>query len=317
MVFSFGIATQEITKACLPDGVLNLMKKALNPLINTFGGVIGPICVYVLFVRITGNTALVRGWAIPTATDIALAWLVARFAFGEGHPAIAFLLLLAIVDDGIGLAIIAIFYPDPSTPVQPIFLLFVILGMLLSYLFRIRQVRLFWPYILIGGTLAWFGLHLAHLHPALALVFIIPFLPVNLLNGFQDFFKKPVDMGLLGFGLVNAGVPFSSVGSATWAVLLSLVIGKTVGVTLFSMIASSLGFPLPTGMTNKALIVVAMTAAIGMTVALFVAGVAFIDIPTQQAAKMGALMSSGMIIPVLIVAKIFKVTRLLARSSGR
>jgi NhaA family Na+:H+ antiporter len=61
MVFFFGIATQEITKACLPDGVLNPMKKALNPLISTFGGVIGPICVYFLFVRITGNTALVRG----------------------------------------------------------------------------------------------------------------------------------------------------------------------------------------------------------------------------------------------------------------
>lgn len=307
MVFFFGIATKEITQACLPGGALNPIKKAINPLLATLGGVIGPVCVYFLFVSITGNNSLWRGWGIPTATDIALAWLVARFVFSEGHPAISFLLLLAIVDDGIGLAIIAIFYPDPVHPVAPVFLLFVLLGMLLSYLFRKKQVVSFWPYIVVGGTLSWFGLYMAHLHPALALVPIIPFLPR--LDRFQDFFKRPVDMGLLGFGLANAGVPFSSVGPATWAVLLSLVIGKTVGVTLFSMIALRLGCPLPTGMTQKDLVVSAMTATIGMTVALFLAGVAFIDLPNQEAAKMGALMSIGMVIPVLIAAKLLKIKR--------
>ncbi|MBI1810415.1 MAG: Na+/H+ antiporter NhaA, partial [Nitrospirae bacterium] len=242
---------------------------------------------------------------------IALAWLVARLVFGEGHPAISFLLLLAIADDGIGLAIIAIFYPDPVAPVQPIFLLLILLGMLLAYLFRRKQVSSIWPTIAIGGTLSWFGLYFAHLHPALALVPIVPFLSMSSLNKFQDFFKQPVDIGLLGFGLANAGVPFSSMGSATWAVLLSLVIGKTVGVFLFSMAASWLGFPLPTGMTNHALVVAAMTAAIGMTVALFVAGIAFLDVQTQEAAKMGALLSGGMALPTLIMAKVLKVKRLL------
>jgi NhaA family Na+:H+ antiporter len=314
LVFFFGIATKEITQACLSGGDLNPIKKAMNPLMATLGGVIGPICVYFIFVWLTGDFSLARGWAVPTATDIALAWLVARFAFGEGHPAIPFLLLLAVVDDGIGLAIIAIFYPDPVHPVQPVYLVLVLLGMALAYLFRKRQVSSFWPYILVGGTLTWFGLYMAHLHPALALVPIVPFLPSirparDPLNAFQDFFKQPVGIGLLGFGLANAGVPFSSVGPATWAVLLSLMIGKTVGVFLFSMAAVNLGFPLPTGMDKKSLFVAAMTAAIGMTVALFVAGVAFIDLPTQEAAKMGALLSCGMVIPVLIVANILKVKK--------
>jgi len=341
MVFFFGMATQEITQACLPGGALNPIKKAINPIFSTLGGIIGPVCVYFLFVHLTGNDSLMRGWAIPTATDIALAWLVARFAFGKAHPAISFLLLLAIADDGIGLAIIAIFYPDPGHPVLSVFLLLVLLGMAISYLFRKRQVASFWPYILIGGTFSWFGLYLAHLHPALALVPIIPFLPnvvdkkrlsdettvvfkstgsvVTVLNGggiptvggpaFRDFFKKPVDIGLFGFGLANAGVPFSSTGSATWAVLLSLVIGKTVGITLFSTVASTLGFPLPTGMRKKDLMVAAMTGAIGMTVALFIAGVAFVDVPTQESAKMGALLSSGMVIPVLIAAKLLKIRK--------
>ena len=62
-------------------------------------------------------------------------------------------------------------------------------------------------------------------------------------------------------------------------------------------------------MDKKSLVVAAMTASVGMTVALFLAGVAFIDIPTQESAKMGALMSSGMAIPVLIMAKVLKVKR--------
>ncbi len=314
MVFFFGIATQEIVQACLPGGALNPMKKAMNPLISTVGGVIGPVCVYFIFIKLTGHLDLARGWAVPTATDIALAWLVARLAFGEGHPAIPFLLLLAILDDGIGLAIIAIFYPDPSHPVQPVYLFLVLAGILLAWQFRKKQVCSFWPYILIGGTMSWFGLYKAHLHPALALVPIIPFVPSitplhNALNSFQAFFKKPVDIGLFGFGLANAGVPFSSIGPATWAVLLSLVIGKTLGITLFSMAAVKVGFSLPTGMRPKDLLVAAMTAGLGMTVALFLAGVAFSDLPTQESAKMGALLSIGMVIPVIIVAKFLKIKK--------
>lgn len=59
---------------------------------------------------------MTNGWGIPTATDIALAWLVARIVFGASHPAVNFLLLLAVADDAIGLGIIAIFYPDLSFP---------------------------------------------------------------------------------------------------------------------------------------------------------------------------------------------------------
>ena len=57
-----------------------------------------------------------------TATDIALAWLVARAVFGKGHPAVDFLLLLAVADDAIGLVIIAVFYGDPEQPAEPVFL---------------------------------------------------------------------------------------------------------------------------------------------------------------------------------------------------
>ena len=111
MVVFFGVAAKEITEACLPGGALNPVSKAINPLLGTIGGVVGPVGVYFVLNAIPGfgQEVWANGWGIPTATDIALAWLIARLVFGNGHPAIAFLLLLAVADDGIGLGIIAIF----------------------------------------------------------------------------------------------------------------------------------------------------------------------------------------------------------------
>ena len=128
MVFFFGIAVKEITESVLPGGALNPIPKAINPLMGTLGGILGPVGLYFLLTWIiyggTNNfTEVANGWGIPTATDIALAWLVARLVFGNGHPAVNFLLLLAVADDAIGLGIIAVFYPDPEYPVQPAWLL--------------------------------------------------------------------------------------------------------------------------------------------------------------------------------------------------
>jgi len=189
MVFFFGIAAKEVTEATLPGGNLSPLKKAINPLFATVGGVIGPIAVFFAGVMIatsmgsydaadTERLGLVnRGWGIPTATDIALAWLIARTVFGKGHPAINFLLLLAVADDAIGLGIIAIFYGDVANPAQPQWLGLVVAAMAIAYALRKMNVQNWIPYIFIAGPVAWTGLMLAHLHPALALVAIVPFLP--------------------------------------------------------------------------------------------------------------------------------------------
>ena len=86
MCLFFGIAAKEITESALPGGVLNPLRRAINPLIGTLGGVLGPAGLYLLLDWIIfGGTvdfgAVANGWAIPTATDIALAWLVARGGF--------------------------------------------------------------------------------------------------------------------------------------------------------------------------------------------------------------------------------------------
>jgi Na+:H+ antiporter, NhaA family len=226
----------EITQSFLPGGDLYPVKKSVNPLLATAGGVVGPALVYLMLNHIIGTPALQRGWGIPTATDIAFAWLVARLIFGNNHPAISFLLLLAVADDGIGLAIIALFYPDPRFPVEPLWILLTLSGMLIAYAMRTQRIRSYRPYIITGGCLSWIGLFKAHLHPALALVFIIPFLPHakvetkhlfeedrtdrSTIAQFEHEWKIIVDFGLFLFGLANAGVGFAQVGTATWLVLL-------------------------------------------------------------------------------------------------
>jgi NhaA family Na+:H+ antiporter len=327
MVFFFGIAAKEITEACLPGGSLNPIRKAINPLLATIGGVVGPVGVFFLLLSVTWSAGMypegvehaqiMRGWGIPTATDIALAWLVARAVFGAGHPAINFLLLLAVADDAIGLVIIAIFYGDPAHPARPVFLLLVLLAMVLAFGMRKAKIRSWLPYIFVPGPIAWSGLMLAHLHPALALVFIVPFLPSaahdsglfvdeeedvdpkkpgeqhSPLHQFEHQLKIFVDFGLFFFAFANAGVQFAEVGTLTWVILASLVVGKTVGVTLFGWLATKLGFPLPDRMGLNQLVCAGLIAALGLTVALFVAGAAFGDGELAGEAKMGALLSGG------------------------
>ena len=328
MVFFFGIASKEIAMSALPGGALNPLSKAVNPLLGTLGGVLGPAGLYFLLVFLFYGgsddfSEVANGWGIPTATDIAVAWLVARTVFGAGHPAVNFLLLLAVADDAIGLGIIAVFYPDPELPVEPIWLLLTGGGMVLAFAMRRRRVNSWVPYVAIAGTLSWFGFLKASIAPALTLVTIVPFLPgpksigegpVELphsedethspalgtelrghspLEQFEHHLKLFVDMGLFFFAFANAGAPFGAMNGVTAAVLLSLIVGKMVGISLFSAVAMRAGFPLPTGMGMRHLAVAGLIAGLGLTVALFVAGRAFAGSAFEDPAKMGAVLSAG------------------------
>ncbi len=320
MVFFFGIAAVEITQALRPGGSLNPVSRAINPLLGTIGGIVGPVGTYFLLCYMLDvEKEVYRGWGIPTATDIALAWLLARFVFGARHPAVAFLLLLAVVDDAIGLGIIAVFYPDPNHPVELPWLLLTLGGVLVAGCLRFWRVRNFWYYLILGGIPSWLGLLLAHLHPALALVVIVPFMPsdpsikekeATTLHDFEHFFKTPVDLGLFGFGLANAAVPLGSFSTLSWIVCFSLLGGKTLGITMFSYIGYLFGFALPKAMNLQSLILVSLIAGLGLTVALFVSGEAFTDPRLQEGAKMGALLSALVVVPALLGARLFRIKKI-------
>jgi NhaA family Na+:H+ antiporter len=111
MVFFFALAVKEIVEATLPGGPLESPREAAVPILAAAGGMIGPAGIYVLLATVLRRPELMPGWAIPCATDIAFSYLAARFIFPNKHPAIPFLLLLAIADDALGLILLAAFYP--------------------------------------------------------------------------------------------------------------------------------------------------------------------------------------------------------------
>ena len=188
-----------------------------------------------------------------------------------------------------------------------------------------REKLGFWPY-LIAGALCWFGFQESGLHPALGLLPVVPTLPhadrafgifaeaeqylTDLLNHCEHLLKHPVEVILFFFGLLNAGVELSAIAAPTWLVLAGLIIGKPFGVLLFGWFAAGpMKLGLPEGMRTIDLFVIGCVAAIGFTVSLFIASVAFDPGPVQDAAKMGALLSFFAAVISIAVGIITKVQK--------
>jgi Na+/H+ antiporter NhaA len=173
------------------------------------------------------------------------------------------------------------------------------------------------------GALAWTALYAGGMHPALALVPIVPFMPhsprdlglfdarepgqPDTLNRFEHWWATPVQFVLLLFGFANAGVRVEQIGPGTYYVLASLLIGKPVGILLFSGAARMVGARLPQGLRLADLVVVGIAASIGFTVSLFFATAAFAEGPALAETKMGALLSFVAAPLALIAARLLRV----------
>lgn len=319
MVLFFGIAAKEVSESFLPGGALSSLSKASMPAVATIGGVLGPVGMFFLLNAVLAPTpSIASAWAVPTATDIAYCWLFAQIIFGRSHPAVTFLLVLAVLDDLIGMLIIAVFY---TNEVHIQWLGLVVGAIVICEGMRRMGIKSFWPYLLIGGPMCWFGLHNTGVHAALALVPVIPFMPHggrdaglftekggendhghgehghgdddehhghhnDTMNAFEHFFKPIVDVGLFTFGLANAGVVLSGeafAGYPTWIILCSLLFGKTLGILFFAFIGTKLGLSLPKPMKLSQVVVLGCVAGIGFTVALFVTTVALTSAPKELA----------------------------------
>jgi NhaA family Na+:H+ antiporter len=150
---------------------------------------------------------------------------------------------------------------------------------------RRAHVRTFWPYFVLCGSMSWFAFQQAGVHPALALVPIVPFLPHRPRR--QNPFADPTAHGgvphaerewnaiaqtvLFLFGLVNAGVILRGVDTGSWAVLSAAVIGRPVGVLAAVGLGLALGFRLPAHLNWRELTVIALATSSGFTFALFAA----------------------------------------------
>jgi NhaA family Na+:H+ antiporter len=281
-------------------GELSNIKDALLPIFAALGGMIVPAGLY-LFLNY-GSIAQ-AGAGIPMATDIAFALGVLSL-LGSRVPLSLkiFLTALAVIDDLGAIMVIAIFYTKTILWTN----LFAALGtMLVLFIMNRMKVRNLIPYLIGGVIMWWFMLH-SGIHATVTgvlLAFVIPFgngdkkSPSYIL---EHFLYKPVGFFILPiFALANTAIVISSnIGETisqhySIGIALGLIVGKPLGIYLFSFLAVSAGFcKLPADLTWKSVIGVGFLGGIGFTMSIFITLLAFDDQTIISNAKFIILLSS-------------------------
>lgn len=329
MAFFFALIAKEVTEATLPGGPLHPWSRATVPLVAALGGGAAAIWGYLAFVEYAEEPVLSTAWVAACAIDIPASYLVARLIFGR-HAAVPFLLLLALFTDAIGLGIVALQQPIDAA-YSGIGIACVIAAMAGAFALRSRHVASFWWYLIGPGVLAWVGLFLLGVHPAVALVPIVPFMPGgshdpgllvetpaqvhDTLTLFERSLRLPVEVVLFFFALVNAGVPVHGLEAGAWAIPVA-ALSRSVGIVLTLSLAIATGFHPPRHVGWKDIVVVGATASIGFAFVLFFATAI---VPTGQILselKMGALLTLGGVLLAVVMAAALGVGRFAPRHHG-
>jgi NhaA family Na+:H+ antiporter len=305
MAFFFALITKEVAEATVPGGALHPWRRAALPVAAAVGSVIVSIAIYLAVAHYVGEHMLEDGWVAACAIDIPGTYIIARLIFGR-HPAVPFLLLLAISADAIGLAAVAVLHPvGDAHPLMGLGLMAVAVAgaAALRYQWRVKN---FWLYLIGPGVVSWWALFVGGVHPALALVPIVPFFPHgrhdrglmvepapqahDTLTLFERWWQLPVEGVLFLFGLANAGVPLHGLEEGMWAIPLA-ALGRPIGIVVAAGVAIAAGLHLPLRVGWRELVVVGCTATIGLVFALFFAtavmplGILLLEL------KMGALVT--------------------------
>ncbi|PTQ90804.1 Na+/H+ antiporter NhaA [Agitococcus lubricus] len=293
-------------------GELRQLKAALLPIFAAIGGMCVPALIHYGF---NAGTPYQSGFGIPMATDIAFA-LGVLLLLGDKVPVTLkiFLVALAIIDDLGAIIVIAIFYSKGIAWAYLSVALAIFIG--LAILNRLQVNRLS-PYLL-GGAVAWYCMLHSGIHATITgviLAFLIPFrdggeqspsyILEHKLTGVVAFIILPL------FALANTAIVIPN----TWAdqlltthslgIMLGLILGKPIGIFLFSYLAIRLGWSsLPTAMTWRHVWGVGLLAGIGFTMSMFITVLAFDSAALIISAKIAIMLSS-------LVAAIVGVTWLL------
>lgn len=286
MVLFFLLVGLEIKREVI-RGELNSLAKVSLPAFAAIGGMLAPAIIYVL-VNHNYPVAL-RGWAIPTATDIAFALALLGLLGSRVNTSLKiFLTALAIFDDIGAIFIIAVFY---TLHISFLALAFVLLFTVILWLLNHYRVMSLWPYLLFGVAL-WLSMLLSGIHAVLAGVILALTIPTgefgetivnSPLRRLEHRLHPWVAFGILPiFGFANAGVSFAGAtlqnlfNHVTLGIIAGLFIGKQLGVLLASWLATKTGLiKLPQEMSWPSLYGIAVLCGVGFTMSLFIGGLAF------------------------------------------
>ena len=325
MCVFFFIVTLEIKREFV-HGELSKPKQASLPIIAAIGGMAVPAIIYVIINFETGNT--LRGWAIPSATDIAFSIGVLSL-LGKRVPISLkiFLMALAIIDDLGAIIIIAFFY---STDLQYMYLTLMIGSFLALLIINKFGVKKFAPYLLIGLFL-WYFTHESGIHSTISGVVLALTIPhrihekdFSLLLKLEHILSPYVAFGIMPlFALANAGVSLEGISTNTLmapvplGILCGLFFGKQIGVFLFSYLSIKLKFAeMPSNSNWIKLYGVGILTGIGFTMSLFVGNLAFMEntehmVGVKIGVLCGSLLSAFVGYFLLLIATNLKVTKIL------
>ena len=324
MTIFFFVVGLEIKRE-LVSGHLASVKKAAMPFIAALGGMALPAGIYL---AIAGDVAP-EGWAVPVATDIALAvGLLAMMGPVVTLSLRSFLLALAVIDDIGAILIIAIVY---SSGIAYSWVLASVGAILLILALKKMKITSIFIYILCG-LLLWYGLYRTGVHPTLAGVILglltpsrekvdsdlediddgsisyIEYLEAKL-HPYSSLIIVPI------FAMANTGVVITekSLSAATssviaWGIFIGLVVGKPLGVLVSALAASKARIAqLPEGASIGTLAGTGSAAGIGFTVALFIADLAFENQELQNIAVVAIIAAS--VVSALLSSLIFTIYR--------
>ncbi|HXL58702.1 MAG TPA: Na+/H+ antiporter NhaA [Chitinophagaceae bacterium] len=276
MTFFFFLVGMEIKRE-LSIGELASVKKSLLPIVAALGGMICPAVIFTIF---NGNTQYHHGWGIPMATDIAFSLGILSL-LGKRVPVQLkiFLAALAIIDDLGAVITIAIFY---TSKLQLVYLLTAsgtVAFVILLNLLKVSKTILY----LIPGIILWYSLFNSGVHPTISGVIMAFSMPLFKLEKLERFLYYPVNFFIMPlFALANTAIVlpshFANIFTSTISlgVMLGLIIGKPVGIFLFSFLASKTGIAsLPNNTTFKQLLGIGMLGGIGFTMSIFTATLAY------------------------------------------
>jgi NhaA family Na+:H+ antiporter len=314
MALFFAVIAQEVYEEVMPGGALHKWRRWMLPIVAAAGSIAGAALVYLAYVNWRYELVLTDGWPVATAIDVAVVYVLVRSLF-KRHPAVPFVLVVALAANVVGLAVVASRQHLVHVDYGGASILFVAVG--LAMIMRVLSITSFWPYILVTGPLFWWGMYAIGLNPALALVPLVPFLhhtPRTLVlfedrphtahtswAHFEHVFTYPVHAVLFLFGLVNAGVLLTGYGTGTWALLAAALIGKPLGLIAGTALGVALGLHLPRGLHWRDLAVIGLATTGGFAFALFFATAVYPMGPILGELKLGAIVS-GIGVPLTVLA---------------
>ena len=302
MAIFFFLVSLEIKREFI-QGELSNPKQALLPILAAVGGMLVPALIYIAINF--SNAETIRGWAIPSATDIAFSLGVLSL-LGKRVPLSlkVFLTALAIIDDLGAIVIIAFFY---SGNVQFYYLLLMLICLISLLILNRFNIKNFIPYLLIGIIL-WEFTHQSGIHATIAGVILALTIPhknkkdkYSLLLKLEHAISPYVLFGIMPiFAFANAGVSLEGLtlkdlmDPVPLGILCGLFFGKQFGVFIFSYISIKLKIAeMPNNSNWIMLYGVGVLTGIGFTMSLFVGNLAFVDsLNYSSGVKIGVLLGS-------------------------